>query len=93
MGPDDESVSRFERYEAALEELASEGDKDASSMLGSNAIRAMKRAAFINAAINGDPKVLRKIARVIHHPGAETGINFVALAERVKVRVVIMRLG
>lgn len=85
--PDAEAVRRFTTYEAMLFYLAQQ-DKSGKLdlMCGPNMLNAMRRTAFINAAINLDHKLLTRLNIV--YPGVDLN----DLAHKLRLQVVISRL-
>lgn len=86
--PDDESITRFERYEAALKRLAAESPHNHSlrQLASDTSMMSLRRQAIINGAINYDRKVLERMNM------AFPGVDLVDLAEKIRTMVVIMRL-
>ena len=93
---DEDAVTRFERWEAALDKLqwmdATALDPDCSiakaamTLIGPNSITTMKREAIINAArIEGDAHLAR-VAK------AFPGVDVLALVQALRVKFVEMRL-
>ena len=94
---DDDAVTRYERWEKALESLywsgGSQADqnlaisKAAGSLFDGSSITAMKREAVINAArIEGDEHLAR-VGR------AFPGLDLAALVQALRVRYVEMRMA
>lgn len=86
--PDDESIIRFERYEAAIKRLAEESPHNPSlrALAGDTSMMALRRQAIINGTINYNRIVLERMNL------AFPGIDLVDLAEKIRTMVVIMRL-
>lgn len=84
-----DEVDRAERYRAALDALASHRvDGDAMRMVGDcTALNDMRRSAFISAAINNVPAVIKKMR--VSYPHI---VDLQALVDRVRLEVIIRRL-
>lgn len=88
-----EEINRFERFLSALEAIAA---LDAIDNLGTDArimmtnpsrIGELKREAFINAAINNVPAVIKKMR--VSYPGVS---DLQGLVDRVRLEVIMRRL-
>jgi hypothetical protein len=86
--PEDE-IDRMERYRAALDALAIYGgDGDAMRMIGDfSSLTNMRREAFINAAINNVPAIIKKMRA--SYPAI---CDLQGLVDRVRLEVIIRRL-
>ncbi len=87
--PGTDAIKRHELYLKALRLLAEDGNKDAQVMcykLSYSGLIGIGLSAFLSAVINYDRKLLEKMNP--HCPF----VDLVDLADRVKSRVVVLRL-
>lgn len=85
--PEDELIARYERFLQVIMKMAVEGDPNAGKLVGMGSITRLKREAIINAALQPNDALARKIAP------SYPGIDVVAFVRRLRVRAVIERLS